>query len=237
MAEALLQLPEVPVRSAAGEKPPVVWVNIGLLAEDGLVLQLKLKRAEKPRERDKVAGVWYAYHPVGGALTVLRGVLDVKLAAGGEGRGQPGARASGLGSGEAVTPAIGLQGISAGVGSAPAHSKGIQVVGSGPASRAVGAQQQQQQQAPKSGATPAPQAVQMPASSQQQGSGISPVDSGAGSGATSPSSSSSSSHAMTASIASTDAAPAHVSQKQSALFSQDEHAAAPEPYVDLDLPD
>lgn len=72
MAQALLQLPEVPVRSAAGAQPPVVWVNIGLLAEDGVVLQLKLKRAEKPRERDRVAGVWYAYHPVGGALTVLQ---------------------------------------------------------------------------------------------------------------------------------------------------------------------
>jgi len=39
----------------SGEQPPVVWVTIGLLAVDGLALQLKLKRADKPRERDKVS--------------------------------------------------------------------------------------------------------------------------------------------------------------------------------------
>jgi len=49
-----------------------VWVTIGLLATDGLALQLKLKRADKPRERDRILGVWCAYHPVGGALTVVR---------------------------------------------------------------------------------------------------------------------------------------------------------------------
>ncbi|KAF5841932.1 hypothetical protein DUNSADRAFT_10103 [Dunaliella salina] len=65
-------LPEVALRSKAGEQPPIVWVTIGLLATDGLALQLKLKRADKPRERDRVLGVWCAYHPVGGALTVVR---------------------------------------------------------------------------------------------------------------------------------------------------------------------
>eukprot|EP00983_Pelagomonas_calceolata_P097597 1158266-Pelagomonas_calceolata.AAC.11 len=35
------------------EQPPIVWVTIGLLATDGLALQLKLKRADKPRERDR----------------------------------------------------------------------------------------------------------------------------------------------------------------------------------------
>ena len=34
--------------------------------------QLKLQRAAKPQVRDKVSGVWYAYHPCGGALTVRR---------------------------------------------------------------------------------------------------------------------------------------------------------------------
>ena len=34
-------------------------------------VQLKLKRAEKPKTRDKAAGVWYIYHAVGGAITVL----------------------------------------------------------------------------------------------------------------------------------------------------------------------
>lgn len=33
--------------------------------------QLKLKRAEKAKTRDKAAGVWYIYHAVGGAITVL----------------------------------------------------------------------------------------------------------------------------------------------------------------------
>ncbi|KAL6764744.1 hypothetical protein V8C86DRAFT_1823479, partial [Haematococcus lacustris] len=76
MAEALLQLPEVAVRSAAGQQPPVIWLNIGLLAEDGLVLQLKLRRAAKPVERDTVSGGWFAYQPCGGAVTVLEGVLE-----------------------------------------------------------------------------------------------------------------------------------------------------------------
>lgn len=47
-AEALLTLPEVPVRSA-GEEPAALWVTLGLLATDGVALQLKLKRAEKVR--------------------------------------------------------------------------------------------------------------------------------------------------------------------------------------------
>lgn len=36
-----------------------------------LMLQLKLKRAEKAKTRDKAAGVWHIYHAVGGAITVL----------------------------------------------------------------------------------------------------------------------------------------------------------------------
>ncbi|GFR49693.1 hypothetical protein Agub_g11843 [Astrephomene gubernaculifera] len=71
-AEALLQLPELPTRDS-GEGAAVLWVTVGLLAVDGVVLQIKLKKAPKPKERDRVAGVWYAYHPVAGALTVLRG--------------------------------------------------------------------------------------------------------------------------------------------------------------------
>jgi hypothetical protein len=73
IAQALLALPEIPVQSVSGQKPPVVWVNVGLLAEDGMVLQLKLRRGEKQvSERDRLSGVWYAYQPVGGALTLLR---------------------------------------------------------------------------------------------------------------------------------------------------------------------
>lgn len=71
VAEALIQLPELPLRDSA-EGAPVLWVTVGLLAVDGVVLQVKLKKAPKPKERDRIAGVWYAYHPVAGALTVLR---------------------------------------------------------------------------------------------------------------------------------------------------------------------
>ena len=42
------------------------------LTKPFVVLQLKLKRAEQPRTRDKTAGVWYIYYAVGGAITVLQ---------------------------------------------------------------------------------------------------------------------------------------------------------------------
>ena len=41
-----------------------------------MALQLKLKRLEKPSERDKVLGVWYPYVPVAGALSLREGFLD-----------------------------------------------------------------------------------------------------------------------------------------------------------------
>lgn len=37
-----------------------------------VLLQLKLRRAEKAKTRDRGAGVWYIYHAVGGAMTVLK---------------------------------------------------------------------------------------------------------------------------------------------------------------------
>ena len=78
-AEALLQLPEVPLRSL-NDGPATLWLTVGLLAVDGLTVQLKLRKADKPSERDKAAGLWYAYHVVGGALTVLRcELLDSEL--------------------------------------------------------------------------------------------------------------------------------------------------------------
>ncbi|DBA71627.1 hypothetical protein WJX79_009519 [Trebouxia sp. C0005] len=70
-AEALLELPAPSTRDGAAELPAVVWLTAGLLATDTFALQLKLKRAEKPKTRDKAAGVWYIYHAVGGAITVL----------------------------------------------------------------------------------------------------------------------------------------------------------------------
>lgn len=44
-AEALLQLPTVPVRSA-NQGPTGLWLTAGLLAADGLALQLRLKKAD-----------------------------------------------------------------------------------------------------------------------------------------------------------------------------------------------
>jgi hypothetical protein len=54
---------------------PAVWVTVGGLAAGGLALQLKLQRLDKPCERDKAAGVWYPYVPIGGAVTVADGLL------------------------------------------------------------------------------------------------------------------------------------------------------------------
>lgn len=105
LAEALLQLPDIPTKSVAGEKPPIVWVNVGILADEGLVLQLKLKRAEgnTGHERDKIAGGWYSYHPMGGALTVRRDASAPAIAP---------ATGHGMAGGEALVPAVGLVGIS-----------------------------------------------------------------------------------------------------------------------------
>ncbi len=55
---------------------PAVWLTVGSLAGDGMALQLKLKRLDKPSERDKVQGLWYPYVPVAGALSVRDGFLD-----------------------------------------------------------------------------------------------------------------------------------------------------------------
>lgn len=45
LAEALLSLPEVPVRSA-NDGPAALWVTVGLLATEGMALQLKMKKAD-----------------------------------------------------------------------------------------------------------------------------------------------------------------------------------------------
>ena len=70
-AEALLELPSPSTKSdeSLAGIPAGVWLTVGLLAQDGFALQLKLKRTTAPRERDE--GVWYVYHVVGGAITVL----------------------------------------------------------------------------------------------------------------------------------------------------------------------
>jgi len=72
--EALLELPAPETKEAAKEAPAVVWLTVGLLAADGVVLQLKLKRNTAKMEKDRNSGVYHVYFPVGGALTVQEGV-------------------------------------------------------------------------------------------------------------------------------------------------------------------
>ncbi|KAL4856193.1 Zinc finger MYND domain-containing protein 10 [Chlorella vulgaris] len=67
--EAQLSLPASETRDTSA-LTPAIWVTVGGLAAGGLALQLKLKRLDKPCERDKAAGVWYPYVPIGGAVTV-----------------------------------------------------------------------------------------------------------------------------------------------------------------------
>lgn len=54
-AQAQLQLPTVAVRSQ-DETPAGLWLTVGLLAIDGLALQLRLKRAAKVSI--VLAGLW-----------------------------------------------------------------------------------------------------------------------------------------------------------------------------------
>jgi hypothetical protein len=75
-AEALLELP-TPATKAKDDMhaiPAGLWVTIGLLAQDKLALQLRLKCCEQARERDKEGGTWHVYHATGGAITVLEGI-------------------------------------------------------------------------------------------------------------------------------------------------------------------
>ncbi|KAK9825800.1 hypothetical protein WJX74_008414 [Apatococcus lobatus] len=69
-ATAAVELPAPATRASATELPQALWVTAGLLATDGLVLQLKLRQKERLKDRDRLAGTWYAYEPVGGAITV-----------------------------------------------------------------------------------------------------------------------------------------------------------------------
>lgn len=64
------------VRRDTGGLAAAMWLTVGGLAGSGLALQLKLKRLDKPSERDKAAGVWYPYVLVGGALAVRDGLLQ-----------------------------------------------------------------------------------------------------------------------------------------------------------------
>ena len=72
---ASLQLPTSETRDVSALAPGV-WLTVGSLAGSGLALQLKLKRLDRPTERDRVAGVWFPYVPVGGGLTVREGLVD-----------------------------------------------------------------------------------------------------------------------------------------------------------------
>ena len=55
-----------------------VWATIGSLSADSFALQLKLKRTQRALERDPDTGEWFAYHPSGGAVTLLVGVEETE---------------------------------------------------------------------------------------------------------------------------------------------------------------
>lgn len=40
------------------------------LTDFGVDMQLKLRQKERLKDRDRLAGTWYAYEPVGGAITI-----------------------------------------------------------------------------------------------------------------------------------------------------------------------
>ena len=48
VAEALLQLPDAPLKDAIAQLPPIVWVTVGLLAIDGAALQVRMENG-RPR--------------------------------------------------------------------------------------------------------------------------------------------------------------------------------------------
>jgi hypothetical protein len=69
-AEALLSLPAPSSAACIPEAPEGLWLTCGLLAADGLALQLRLRRHEAGKRRDRVGGCWAVYQPVGGALSL-----------------------------------------------------------------------------------------------------------------------------------------------------------------------
>eukprot|EP00892_Ulva_mutabilis_P008069 jgi/Ulvmu1/5634/UM023_0174.1 len=73
-AQALLELPCTTSKDAEemAAIPTGVWVTVGLLAQDEFALQLRLKRTPKAAVRNKEAGIWNMYCPVGGALTIFK---------------------------------------------------------------------------------------------------------------------------------------------------------------------
>lgn len=93
VAEALLQLPEVPFSRAdaaeAAGVPAGLWLTVGLLAADGFALQLRLRKADKVRQ-GLVQLLWchmamamFAPMPAGECLGVPAGLrLTVGLLAG-----------------------------------------------------------------------------------------------------------------------------------------------------------
>lgn len=68
--EALLDLPAPITKEETSSQPGILWVTVGILAADGIAVQLKLKRAETATVKDKSVGVYWVYYPVGGAVTV-----------------------------------------------------------------------------------------------------------------------------------------------------------------------
>lgn len=75
-AQALLKLPCATSKQheEMSTLPQGVWVTVGLLAQDQFTLQLRLKRVPGSELRNREAGIWNLYRPVGGAFTVFKEV-------------------------------------------------------------------------------------------------------------------------------------------------------------------
>ena len=80
-ADAVVDLPTVSAEEAGSAEgpipssldaavPPGLWVTAGLLAKDGVALQLRLRRVATWQEASLDAGRWSLYRPAGGALTL-----------------------------------------------------------------------------------------------------------------------------------------------------------------------
>ncbi len=58
------------------ELPAALWITVGSLDTDGIVLQLKARRVGRATTRAGTAGAWCAYAIHSGALTVRNDLVD-----------------------------------------------------------------------------------------------------------------------------------------------------------------
>lgn len=80
VAEALLQLPEVPFgradAAAAAGVPAGLWLTVGLLAADGFALQLRLRKAEKVGGSENISNDYWRCGGCGSCVSALSGRVN-----------------------------------------------------------------------------------------------------------------------------------------------------------------